>query len=173
MTMQTLPTLAILAFLSLTSLASPRLPTQFHPREAESSSKPILAGIVATITSPNGTDISSAFQTLLYQGPAMSTITDHNLLDRDLTERQMPGLPRAIDTCNRAGTTFVSSECDYRASFRHSMQRYKVNCKILSQGLTGTRSQTISELVSFSSTSLPFVILVLVPCYIDLSLQPS
>ena len=168
MTMQTLLTLATLAYLTLTSLASPRLRTQLHPREEESPSKPTLAGIVATITSPNGTDITSAFQTLLYQGPAMSNIfTNQSLTGRDLTERQNSGLPRIMDFCSsrpgRPRGSFVSSQCDYHAGLSHSMQRYKVKCDITGHASRTYHPQYRNEIVSFLSTSLPSVVLGLVP----------
>lgn len=121
----------MLTLLILKSFASPYSRSTLHPRQAESTVEPPVAGISATITSPNGTDISSAFQTLLYQSPTI--VASSNLTDRDLVHRQSPGLVHPIDFCRRRSATFVLSECDPNSTRSHPLGCYKVRCRLLNR----------------------------------------
>ena len=133
---------SVLTFLALTAVVSPHPAGPLHPREVDSLPDPPVAGIVATVTSSNGTDITSNFQTLLYNGAA---VVDSS----SLRERQIPTVVRKMNFCRRPSADFEYSECDYRASFTHSLQRYRVRCSIPS-----TRQGEISTLAVFEQVSL-------------------
>ena len=114
------------AFLSLTCFASPRPPSQLYPRQVKSLPTPPVAGITTTISTRNGTDVSSNFQSLLFQGPIVN-------VPSNLTDRQVSGLMRPINFCKSIQAEILYSECDYRTGHGHSMQRYKVHCYIPSR----------------------------------------
>ena len=156
------PILLSIAFLlSHSSFVYSHPSTLHYPRQDKSSLSAPGAGIETVIHAPDGTDITSAFQILLYQGSSVGTaqpnLTDRDLSEHDLVERQGGDFGRPIISCRRWRASFTSSVCDYRSSFTHSLQRYKVNCRY-SQPLDRSHnpaagSGIVIETVSFSSSS--------------------
>ena len=134
---------SILSFLALVALVSPYSAAPLHPRQDSTTSGPPLAGILATIKSSTGTDITSNFQTVFFDG------TDGV---SNLTERQVASSVRPINSCRHDPGEFQYSECMYRAGVRHSLQQYRVRCKIPNPNAqAGGPSQVwMLELVSFA-----------------------
>lgn len=132
-----------LILLPFTCLASPRPQPQHYSRQTESSQAPPIAGIAATVSTLDGTDVSSSFRTLLFRSPVVEAPSN-------LTDRQVRPTFRPINFCRREGTEFLDSQCDYGRGVRHSLQRYKVSCHVLRTGNVA-RSMYIREYVSFSS----------------------
>ena len=143
----------IFSFLAARIFASPAI---YHPLEhrqaSPSSSLPGNPGVVSTITSSNGTDLTSRFQTLVYFPE--DNVVASNLTDRDLSGRQLPGSPRPINTCRTRGAEFRSSACAYLANYPGTMRRYIVKCDVLTLGQWLVVSRTITELVGDKILSL-------------------
>ena len=133
--------LAYLSFLAITILAT-TLPT-FPLQQRQTAAAP---GIVAKVISPNGTDLTSGFQTVFYH-PDNNASSKIN--DRDLSERQSPGISvRAINSCRLPRSRFKSSICHYQVGQPNSMQRFLVYCHVRSRGRFAHRSRIITEWVS-------------------------
>ena len=117
----------LLILATITFAAAPPAPS-LKERRASSSSYPAGApGIVTKVTSPNGTDLTSGFQTLFYHDNDIPS----NLTDRDLEERQSPDrYVRFINLCARRGAEFQSSYCHYQPNHPYSLQRYLVTCNV-------------------------------------------
>ena len=135
---------SILSFLALIALVPSYPAASLHPRQDSSLSDPPIAGIFATVKSSTGTDITSNFQTLFFDGTAIDAVSN-------LTERQVTNLIRPINFCRNIAGDFRYSECTYRAHLRHSLQHYRVRCKIPNTP-GGVPSQLfVFEVVSFAS----------------------
>jgi hypothetical protein len=135
----------ILTFLVLTALVSSHPAAPLYPRQDSSDSRPPIAGVIATIKSSTGTDLTSNFQTLFYDGTAVEAVSN-------ITDRQLPAI-RPINFCRQYPANFYHSECTYRAGLRHSLQQYRVRCGVpnLWAGLLSERFTF--EMVSFATPS--------------------
>lgn len=152
--------LACLPFLAPVILAAAPPPSILQPRQEAPSSPPAGSpGIFAKVSSPNGTDLTSNFQVLVYHhdNRALSNLTDRNLEDR-----QVPGTYRAIVSCQNPEGQFQTSVCDYFANRRTSLQRWIVECRVLG-GRNGRRYRRVLEGVS-KCFLLPLLLLLLLLC---------
>ena len=103
------------------------------------------AGITTKVTSDNGTDLTSNFQTMVYI-PAEEDLV--NITNRDLSERAIGGVGvRAIDRCRSVGAVFRLSMCDYHDGHQTSMQRYLVQCSVPNTRYSTLNLRMITEWV--------------------------
>lgn len=141
---------AVLSLLSILHVTSAATPQALRSRPASLSSRAAgESGIITKVTSDNGTDISSQFQTLVYIPPD-EELALPNITDRDLSPRfSGPGV-RTIDYCHTPGARFLWSMCDYQGS----MQRYIVQCHIPNRRYTVVHPRIITEEVSMKPSKM-------------------